>query len=73
MSTKLIRVPSETYDALKVMSTKHNTTMANLLQFAVSGYLRSFLSNYTNYKYSHSETLDLIECLLQRKEGHDQN
>ncbi len=70
MSTKLIRVPSETYDALKVMSTKHNTTMANLLQFAVSGYLRSFLSNYTNYKFSDSETLDLIECLLQRKEDH---
>jgi len=35
MSTKLLRVPSETYDALKVMSTKQKTTMSDLLQRAV--------------------------------------
>jgi len=73
MSTKLLRISSKTHATLKVMSTVHNTTMSNLLQFLLERYSVLFLSNYSNHKYSDSEILDLIECLLQRKDNNDQN
>jgi len=71
MSTKLIRVPSETYDTLKTMSTKHKTTMSEYLQRAVSSQLMQEIQDpmpLDAYEPpSDSELLSMLTALLESK------
>jgi predicted DNA-binding protein len=71
MRGKLIRVPSETYDALKSMSNKHKTTMSDLLQRAVSSQLIQEIKDPMSLDAyeppSDSELLSMMMALLESK------
>lgn len=72
MRGKLLRVPSETYDTLKIMSTKQKTTMSDLLQRAVIDMSMQEIQASDPFKAydgppSDSELLTLMATILEAR------
>jgi len=70
MRGKLIRVPSDTYDTLKTMSSKHKTTMSEYLQRAVSLQIVQEIKDPMLDVYeppSDAELLTMLTTLLESK------
>ena len=65
MRGKLLRVPTETYDKLKVISSKHNTSMSELLQRAVIDMSLEELKQET--VPSDAELLTLMATIFERR------
>jgi len=66
MRGKLIRVPSDTYDTLKTMSSKHKTTMSEYLQRAVSSQMIQEIQDVYEPP-SDAELLTMLTTLLESK------